>query len=95
MAHVILKESRQRVRELIKDKAYISENEAILIQEKDGVNFPVLFRPHPEGVIVKMDNFPMFVDEDTVEDILIETVNQLSIEAQFYNFRKSRLKKSE
>ncbi len=94
MAHVILKESRQRVRELIKDKAYISENEAILIQEKDGVNFPVLFRPHPEGVIVKMDNFPMFVDEDTVEDILIETVNQLSIEAQFYNFRKKKLKSS-
>ena len=95
MAHVILKESWQRVRELIKDKAYISENEAILIQERDGVSFPVLFRPHPEGVIVRIDNFPMFVDEDRIEDILLETVNQLGIEAQFYNFRKSRLKKSE
>ncbi len=94
MAHVILKESWQRVWKLIKDKAYISENEAILIQEKNEVNFPVLFRQHPEGVIVRMDNFPMFVDEDTVEDILIKTVDQLGIKARFYNFRKKKLKSS-
>ena len=92
MAHVILKENWQRVRELIKDKAYISEKEAILIQERGGVNFPVLFRPHPDGVIVRMDNFPMFVDEGTVEDILIEAVSHPGIEVKFYNFQKFRLK---
>jgi len=94
MAHIIIEENWKSALKILKNlpESFVDENEVVLIERRDEINFPIIFRPHSRGIIVRIDNFPMFVDEDTIEEILIEVVRKTGLRAHFYNFRKSRLK---
>lgn len=91
MAHLIIKADFNLVKASLKncENCFHSEDEIqVIISEKE-LNIPLTIRPHgEETTIVRVDNFPIFVDEIIIERALKEFADRLNFKIKFENFSR-------
>ncbi len=94
MAHLIIEEKFNLVYHSLKNKenCFFAEDEILVIVPLEDINIPLTVRPHRKGsTIVRVDNFPMFIDELIIERALRDFADQLDFRIRFENFSKKSL----
>ncbi len=87
MAHLIIHQEREEVFGKLRtqDNAYISGSDAVVIWKIGDINLPIIFRPQSTGILVRADNFPVFIEEKFIENVLFEVAKMFE-HVQFFNF---------
>ncbi len=93
MAHLIIEEDFKSVIEYLKycKNCFFAEDEILVLISREELNIPLTIRPHGDKTtIVRVDNFPMFVDETLIENALKEFAEKAGLKVQYENFSKKQ-----
>ncbi|GEM_PF-4930634 len=88
MAHLVIHQDKEFVfNKLTEHGAYLSDSSALLIVKRRGINLPMVFRQYSGGIVVKVDNFPIFLEEDIIEEVLLEIAMWFE-SVELFNFKR-------
>ncbi len=91
MAHLIIEEDFNSVKASLKEceNCFYADDEILVLVPRQELNIPLTIRPHGDRTtIVRVDNFPMFIDEKIVEKALKEFGERVGLKVKYENFSK-------